>query len=187
MTSENSPPEFAYELRIPKDRIAVLIGKKGETKNHLESITKTRIKVDSKEGEVSVSGKDPVLMYSTREVIRAIGRGFNPEIAQLLLKHDYAFELVDAGEYSKTKEELKRLKGRVIGEDGKSRKTIEELADVNISVYGKTVAIIGEVAAVGIARKAVESLLAGAEHASVYRALEKHRREMKARRMTEGM
>lgn len=187
MASKDSPPEFAYELKIPKDRVAVLIGKGGDTKKRLESLTKTKIDIDSKEGEVSITGKDPVSMYAVKEMVTAVGRGFNPEIAQLLMKQDYAFEIIDVNEYAKTKAELKRLKGRVIGQEGKSRRVIEELAEVYISVYGKTISIIGEVSAVAVARKAVEALLAGAEHSSVYKSLERHRREMKRKFVKEVM
>jgi len=45
-----------------------------------------------------------------------------------------------------------------------------------ISVYGKTVAIIGLISQVSIARRAVESLLMGSMHASVYKWLEKQKR-----------
>lgn len=179
MTSENQNMEFGYDLKIPKERIAVLIGTKGETKKHIEEITKTRIEVDSKEGEVSIKGKDALGLYSAREVVKAIARGFNPEIAQLLLKNDYSFELLNIHDYAKTKNDEKRLKGRVIGEKGKSRNTIESLTGAYISVYGKTIGIVGEITAVGLARRAVESLLSGSPHASVYKWLEKQRRNMK--------
>jgi len=179
--------EFGYQLKIPKERVAVLIGKKGEVKKHIETITKTRIDVDSKEGEVLIKGKDALGMYSAKEVVRAIGRGFNPEIAQLLVKQDYAFELLNISDFSRTKNDEKRLKGRVIGEKGKSRSTIEELTGAYISVYGKTIAIIGEINSVGIARRAVESLLSGSPHANVYRWLEKQRRDIRKKEVLEAL
>ena len=79
---------YEYQLKIPKERIAVLIGKDGEIKNRLEESTKTRINVDSKEGEVTVSGADALNLLTAREMIHAIARGFNPETALLLLKSD---------------------------------------------------------------------------------------------------
>ncbi|MBN2111919.1 RNA-processing protein [Candidatus Woesearchaeota archaeon] len=185
MASKDMNSELGYELKIPKDRVAVLIGKKGETKKHLEAITKTRIDVDSKEGDVSIKGKDALGMYTAKEVVRAIGRGFNPEIAQLLLKQDYSFELLNLADYSKTKNDATRLKGRVIGEKGKSRNTIEDLTGAYLSVYGKTIAIIGEISAVGLARRAVESLLSGSPHANVYKWLEKQRRNLRKKEMME--
>ena len=83
MTSKNQEKdeEFSYELKIPKERVAVLIGKKGEIKKQIEQATNTKLKIDSKEGDVEISGEDALKLYATREIIRAIGRGFNPEIA----------------------------------------------------------------------------------------------------------
>ena len=84
--------EYSYELKITKDRIAVLIGTKGETKQDLERETKCKINVDSAEGDVILSGKDAVILFALREVIKAIARGFNPDIAKQLLKQDYILE-----------------------------------------------------------------------------------------------
>lgn len=172
--------EYLYELRIPKDRIAVLIGKEGKIKKEIEAETKTKVDVDSKEGDIFISGEDALGLYSCREVIRAIGRGFNPNIALLLLKSDYCFELIDLKEYTgKSKSTLLRVKGRVIGAEGKTRRLIEELSEAHICVYGKTVGIIGLPESSSIAREAVEKLLNGSPHSTVYKFLERKRREMK--------
>jgi len=179
-------PEFQYELKIPKERIAVLIGTNAEVKSKIESETKTEITVDSKEGDVFVRGEDALSLYSSREIIRAIGRGFNPNTAMLLLKQDYCFELIPIS-IAKTKKGIKRLKGRVIGSQGKSRKLIEELTETYISVYGKTIGIIGRVENTAIARRAVDSLLKGSPHSSVYKWLEKQKRETKKREILGGL
>ena len=168
-----------YDTKIPKERIAVLIGKEGITKKHIESSTKIKLKIDSKEGDVFLEGEDALGLYSAREVVKAIGRGFNPEIALLLLKQDYMFEMINMLDYIKSKNSMIRLKGRVIGAEGRSRKTIEELTETYISVYGKTIGIIGFSENVAIAKKAVESLLSGSPHSSVYKWLEKRRSNMK--------
>lgn len=176
MTSQ----EYSYELKIPLARVAVLIGKKGEVKRSIESATKVKLDVDSKEGIVVLSGIDSLAVFTAREVIEAIGRGFNPEIAELLLKPDYVFEVVNVKDYAgKSKATSLRLKGRVIGKEGKSRKMIELFTDTHISIYGKTIGIIGDAEGVASARKAVESLLRGAPHGNVYKALEKRKSEIK--------
>ncbi|MBW2989921.1 KH domain-containing protein [Candidatus Woesearchaeota archaeon] len=176
--------EYLYELRIPKDRIAVLIGTEGKIKKEIEAETKTRIDIDSKEGDISISGEDALGLYSCREVIRAIGRGFNPETARLLLKADYCFELIDLKAYAgKSKDALLRIKGRIIGAEGKSRKLIEELTETYICVYGKTVGIIGLSDSASTAREAIEKLMKGSPHSTVYRFLERKRRAMKRERM----
>lgn len=177
---------YSYELKIPHERVAVLIGKQGEVKKNIEADTKTQIKVDSLEGDIFIYGKDALGLYTAREMIMSIGRGFNPEIAKLLLKQDYVFESIGLNEYTgKSKNTLLRLKGRVIGKDGRSRKLIEELSEAYISVYGKTVGIIGTAESASMAKRAVEALLKGSTHASVYKWLEQKRREMKRKRVME--
>ncbi|MEM3126463.1 MAG: KH domain-containing protein [Candidatus Woesearchaeota archaeon] len=172
--------EFNYELKIPKDRVAVLIGTKGTTKRRIEKSTKSSLKIDSEEGDVFISGEDALGLFTAREIVRAIGRGFNPDIALLLLKQDYVFEILDLKDFAgKNKSTLIRLKGRVIGDQGRSRKTIEQLTECYISVTGKTIGIIGEAENATIARQAIENLLEGSTHANVYRFLEKKRRERK--------
>ncbi len=178
--------EYSYELKVPKNRVAVIIGKEGSIKKEIEEATNTRLNIDSKEGDIFVSGEDALGLYTAREIIKAIGRGFNPDIAMLLLKPDYIFEVIDVSEYvGKSKEAMLRLKGRVIGKEGKSRRLIEELTECNISVFGKTISIIGLPESAANARQAVESLLRGSTHANVYKWLERRRRELKRRAIME--
>lgn len=169
--------EFRYELRIPKERIAVLIGKEGETKKWIEDSTKTKLEIDSAEGDVIVSGGDALSLYSTKDMILAIGRGFNPDIVKTLLKPDYAFEAIHLPDYVK-ETHLERVRGRIIGSAGKTRRIIEDLTDTNLCVYGKTVSLIGRHENIMIAKRAIESLLKGSPHSSVYTWLEKQRREL---------
>ncbi len=168
--------EYIYELKIPKERVAVLIGREGEIKRRIESETSSSIKVDSKEGDVYVSGKDALKLFSAREIINAIGRGFNPEIAIELLKPDYGFEIIAIPDYARNRNDEARLKGRVIGTGGKARNAIEELTETSICVYGKTIGIIGRAYDAGICRRAIVSLLNGSMHSKVYKWLEKQRR-----------
>lgn len=176
ITNVEKSPEYTYELKIPKERIAVLIGAGGQIKTDLEEQTKIKINIDSKEGDVVLKGTDSVNLYLLKDVIKAVGRGFNPEIALRLLKQDFVLELVQMSEFVKSKDSMIRLKGRVIGKAGKARETIEELTECSISVYGKTIAIIGFCDDVSVCKRAVESLLSGSPHASIYKWLEKNRK-----------
>ena len=171
--------EYSYELKIPLARVAVVIGTSGKVKKEIEETTGTHLQIDSSEGDVFITGEDALGLYTAREVIGAIGRGFNPEIAKLLLRPEYASEQINIDDYAKTKKHEIRLRGRVIGTEGKARMVIEELTDCNISVYGKTITIIGEIEKVAICKRAVENLLSGSQHSTVYRWLEKQRREIK--------
>ncbi len=171
--------EYTYELKIPKERIAILIGKDGIIKKELEEQTNTKINIDSQEGDVQLVGTDSVQLYLLKDIIKAVGRGFNPEIASRLFKQDYVLELLQLSDFVKSQNQIIRLKGRVIGKAGKARETIEEFTDTNISVYGKTVAIIGFCDNVSVCKRALESLLAGSPHATIYKWLEKYQKQQK--------
>jgi len=177
MTSET----FSYELRIPRDRIGVLVGTSGKIKRIIENETKTSIEIDSKEGEVTITSDDGLKIYVAKEVIRAISRGFNPELALLLLKPDYSLDILSLNDIARNKNDQARIKGRVIGENGKARTIIENLTGAYVCVYGKTVAILGEIEQATTARRAVEMLIKGSPHRNVYKWLERQKKIMARR------
>jgi len=177
MEDIDSGSDFSYDIRIPQERVAVLIGKDGETKKSIEEQTSCKLNI-TPDGEVNVSGNDGLVLYTTKEIVKAIGRGFNPKIALLLLKTDYVLEIIDLKDIAgKSKNDLERLKGRVIGKGGKSREELERMTDTYISVYGKTICIIGEQDQVFLSRQAVAKLLEGAMHTTVFKFLERKKKE----------
>ena len=175
----DSQPEYSHELKVPKERIAVLIGTEGETKRKIEELCSVRLNINSEEGDVFITSKDAFLIFNAKEVVKAIARGFNPDIALLLLKVDYSLELISLKDLAKNKNTLKRIKGRIIGTEGKTRRVIEEIMQCSVSVYGKTVGIVGRNEFVSIAKRAVEMIIEGSPHSSVYRFLEKKRKDMR--------
>lgn len=180
MDAENEAPEmYSHELKIPKERIAVLIGTEGETKKKLEETCSIKLDINSEEGDVFISGKDAFNLFTAKEIIKAIARGFNPEVALLLLKADYVLELVNLKDIARNKNHLVRIKGRIIGTDGKTRRIIEELTLSQLSVYGKTIGIIGRSENATIAKRAVDMIIEGSPHTNVYKYLEKNRKSMK--------
>jgi ribosomal RNA assembly protein len=163
------------QVKIPLDRIGVLIGQKGIVKEELEKKSGSNIRVDSAEGEVSIESSeagDPLKALRVAEAIKAIGRGFSPENAVALLDDDHLlFDVISLARLSpKT---LNRVKGRVIGRNGQTRRAIEDLAGVKISVFGKTVSLLGQSHQIQTAREAITMLIQGAPHSAVYSFLER--------------
>lgn len=170
---------YRQEIKIPKDRVGVLIGSDGKFKKNLERRTKTRIIVDSETGYVIIEGEDSVTLYSLKDVVQAIGRGFSAEIATDLLKEDNLLEIVNIQDFSgKSKKKMDRIRGRVIGTKGKSRRMLERITETHISVYGKTVAVIGKIEYVALAKEAVEAILGGSPHGNVYRWLQEKKAKL---------
>jgi len=168
------------EIKIAGNRLGVLIGKGGSVKKELETKTSTTISIDSKEGSVKLEGEDTPLLLRGIEVVQAINRGFSPERAFVLLEdEDLLLDIIDLSGLTDSPRQLDRLRGRIIGKDGRSREQIEHMTECEISVFGKTVAIIGLPEQIKIARTAVDMLLQGLPHEAVYAFMERKRRELK--------
>jgi len=172
-------------VRIPKERVGVLIGPEGTTKKLIEDKLSVRLEVESEGGGVTLTlaenAEDPTLLFKARDVVTAIGRGFSSEHASRLIRDDEAFlDVLDLRTvFGRSESDLRRVKGRIIGENGKTRMIIEELTDTSVSVYGHTVSIIGNVEQAQVAREAIQMLIEGSLHSTVYRFLHRKRRELK--------
>ncbi|MFB6173605.1 MAG: pre-rRNA-processing protein PNO1 [Halobacteriales archaeon] len=168
-------------VKVPQDRIGVLIGEGGETMREIERRAEVRLDIDSENHSVrieDVSDGDPVRALKTPDIVRAIGRGFPPEDALRLLENDMMmFETVDIQQAARNKNDLKRQKGRLIGKEGRTRELFEELTGAAVVVYGTTLGVIGMPKQVDVVRSAAEMLLDGAPHGAVYSFLERKRRE----------
>lgn len=176
-------------MKIPLERAGVLIGNKGSTKAEIEKGTGTTISVDGRTGEViieeSAGAKDPSGILKARDLINAIARGFSPERAFRLFSDGQMLEIIDLKDlFGDSRNQLIRIKGRVIGEKGKTRRIIESLTDVYVSVYGHTVALIGDYEEVRVAKEAIEMLLKGMQHGTVYRFLNRRRLDLKKRELS---
>jgi ribosomal RNA assembly protein len=174
-------------VKIPLERVGVLVGKSGEIKKKIEDKTKTTISIDSKSGDVTVDdshAQDPVLTLKCVDMVKAIGRGFSPDKAFRLLNDEVYFTLMDMRDYvGKNQKHVRRVRARIIGTKGKTRRLIEELAGVNVSIYGNTIGVIGESLEMSAAVTAIEMLLKGSEHSAVYSFLEKKRRDIELAEM----
>ncbi len=175
---------------VPMDRVAVIIGKEGATKKRIEDLTSTEIEIDGKNGSVIIKKKEGpesnIGDWIAQNVIKAIARGFNPDIAEKLVNDEYLFEIIDLERVvGKSSGQIHRIKSRLIGEDGKTWKTIENSAEVNMQVFGNTVSLIGKYDGMKIAREAINMLLEGKNHSGVYKFLQKMHEELKRKSMAE--
>lgn len=175
-------------IRIPQDRVGTLIGTKGSTKRMIQKISGITIDIDAEEGEVMIHDEketaDPLMALKIIDVIKAIGRGFAPDKAIRLFDDDEYLEVVDIKEFvGGRNNQLTRIRGRLIGEKGKTRSIIEDLTGVHMVVYGNTVGLIGNSISLPVAKQAIELILNGSEHATVYHYLESQRPRLRIAEM----
>jgi ribosomal RNA assembly protein len=178
---------FEQTIKIPEARIGVIIGKNGLVKEEIEQKCNVIIEIDSESGDARVSSGSSSLTksepFKAIEIISAISKGFSPERAYRLLAEDI-LQLIDIRDYAgKSANSIQRIKGRIIGEGGKSRKTIEELTGANISVYGHTIGLIGSFEEIKLAMEAVLMISKGSSHKVVYNMLQAARRKAKLDKM----
>ena len=176
-------------IRIPNERVGVLVGPCGMVKQKIEEKLMVELQIESESGGVTIvlseRTNDPSLLFRAKDVVTAIGRGFSPEHAfRLLRNEDDIFDFIDFRVvFGRSESDIKRVKGRIIGANGKTRKLIEELTDASVVVYGHTVGFIGTFEQVDVARNAVQMLIDGSQHHTVYRYLQRKRSEFKKQRL----
>ena len=179
---------FQHTIKIPKERIGALIGKRGKVKQQIEKRCGVAIEIDSETGDAVISTSKPAEQmeaFRAIEVITAISRGFSPERAYHLFEdEEIMFQQLDLHDYAgKSPSTLARIRGRIIGEGGKARRMIEDLTGSYVSVYGHTVAFIGNYRQVKLATDAITMLAKGSMHKSVYSMLQGVKRKEKLERM----
>lgn len=168
--------------RISGSRVAVLIGKKGETKKEIEDRLRVKLTIDEDEGIINIEnvGENVLAEWKARDIIKAIGEGLNPSKAMKLISDEYVLEIIDLEDIvGRSKKALLRQKSRIIGRQGKARRTVEEYTDTDVSVSRKCVAIVGTPERADAAREAITMLTRGMPHGVVYKILQKKARELK--------
>jgi len=178
---------FEKIIRIPNDRIAVLIGKSGNVKLKIEELCYVSLDIDGDTGEVLIKTQGHVgkiQPFKAMEIVTAIGRGFSPENALTLLKDENILHVIDLREFAgKSNANVERIKGRIIGEGGRARRNMENLSGTHISVYGRTVSIIGDSSKLRLAVDAISSISSGSLHGTAYGKLEAANRREKQEKM----
>ncbi|MBR9682806.1 MAG: RNA-processing protein [Candidatus Aenigmarchaeota archaeon] len=154
-------------VMAPKDRIGVIKSK--DTINRFEK--ELNIKISTVENMVEIEAEDGLSLYQGKNIIKAIARGFAPVKAERLLEEETQLEILDLGHFTENK--LKVIKSRIIGTEGSMREEIEMGSGTYVSVYGKTVSLIGTYEQIKIAKDAINLIIDGAMLPTVKRFLMK--------------
>jgi len=175
---------------VPPESFEKVKGELGQVMGELRRRLGVRLTLDESNSRVLIEAEgegDAANVLRARDIVRAIAIGFSPQDALQLLDEDYVLVVVDVTQVVGDKEShLRRVLGRVIGENGRARRTLEEITGTKIVVNDRgLVGIIGDYERSQVARHGVELLVQGRMHATVYRRLESMMRELKRRESTE--
>lgn len=184
----NNRGTYLSSLKIPRDRIGVLVGPKGKIKRKIEAMGEVELDIDSAGGDIEIyQVGDPLKSSRSVSVVQAIGRGFSPVKAMALFSDEEELVVIQLRDFAKPgSRRIEDIKGRIIGSKGSTRRIIEELTSTHLSVYGDTVSIIGDYLSLETSIKAVNMLINGSRHRTVYTFLEKNARQLRLQRIEES-
>ena len=183
-----SPGVTKIYVRIPIDRIAPLIGERGKVVHDLEERTNTLITIDEVNASASIEPATPKTtmdkLLKAKDFITAVAAGFPPDKAWRLLDEGQALIIIDLKEViGNSPNHLTRIKGRIIGEKGKAKRNIAQMTGVDISIHDDRVAIVGDYESTQIAREAIQMLIQGRMHSTVYRFIDRSMRRVRRSKM----
>ncbi len=163
---------------IPQERIKKLKANR-EFVTKVEKLCGCKISFDPNDDVVDIKG-EAYPEYLGRNIIYAFGRGFEMDIACRLADDDYYFSSIDLQQLISSEKRIIQVKARVIGEEGRTKKYIEQVSGAKMSVYGNTVSFIGRITEITEAETAIHTLVEGGTHRLAYTRMEAAHRKNKA-------
>ncbi|MEK6935592.1 MAG: hypothetical protein AABW67_02305 [Nanoarchaeota archaeon] len=149
------------------------IGKIIASKRKIESTL--GVKITNKGMIVFINGPGEKEFIASK-VIDAINVGFSVERALLLKDEEIILQIINIKGKTK-RNDLERIRGRIIGSDGKTLKILNNLTDCFVSVHNNQVGIIGDAEDIYTTVQSIESIIRGSKQANVYARLEKEKKK----------
>ncbi len=131
-------------------------------------------KIEVEGNQVTIEG-EPYDEFNAKNVISAFGRGFELDKAYRLLNEEYYFQQINLKDAFHSKEQIMRVKARIIGTEGKAKEYIESVSGADIAIFGSSVSIIGKIDDLKVAEAAIRILIGGGTHKTAYMVMEKER------------
>jgi KH domain-containing protein len=144
-----------------------------KSKKKLEKVLEIKINLQGR--KILIEGA-PENEYLAEQVIEALNFGFPFIEAIAIKKEELMFKIINIKEHTRRKD-LKSIRARIIGRQGKTLQTLQELSDSFFQIKENQVAIIGKPEEMKNAIDALTHLIRGAKQANVYKGLEKNKQE----------
>jgi len=150
----------------------IFLEKTTEVRRNFRNIQKKlNVKLKLIGRKITVSG-DSINEYVAKQVFEAMNFGFSAEKALTLAGEGIAFRKLHIRDFTRRKN-LKEVKARLIGSQGRTKKTLENISNTEIIVHDNEVGIIGSVESIESAITAITNIIKGSKQSNVYKYLEK--------------
>lgn len=157
------------QILIPHKRAELL-----DKKMLSELRKRLNCKIEIEDNQITLEGES-YDEYNAKNVLTAFGRGFDIEKAYRLLNEDYFFQQINLKDAFGSKDQIMRVKARIIGTEGKAKSYIESVSGADIALFGSSVSIIGKIDDLKVAEAAIRVLIDGGTHRTAYLVMDKER------------
>jgi len=134
-------------------------------------------RIELSDGNEVVIDGEPYAEYNAKNVMQAFGRGFPMSTAYKLLDDGYFFKYINLKDVLRSEDQIRRIKARIIGREGRTKEYIQDVSGAAVSIYGNTVGLIGTNEEIDTAIGALQVLIEGGTHKKAYRIMESIRRK----------
>ncbi len=132
---------------------------------------KIKIKIGFGKNQISIKGSE-LNEFLVENIVRAIDFGFEIDDALLLSNTEFVLEFIEIKEHTRRKN-LKDVRSRIIGRDGRAKRTIEKLTGAAIVINGNDIGVIVDAEHLSTTIQGIESLIGGSKHGNVFGFLER--------------
>jgi len=147
-----------------------------EVLQNKENIEKTlNIKLTNKGKLVFVDGSADN-EFTALQALEAINTGFSTYKSLSLKNEKIIFQKLNIKDLTK-RQDLERVRGRIIGTKGKTLQTLHNLTNCEISLQDNFIGLIGDAEYMEDAMQALTSLVQGSKQGNIYARLEKQKKK----------
>jgi len=135
---------------------------------------KLNVKIVRSQEILSIEGDDYLNLLKAKKIFEALNLGFEKEVCKKLLREDYDLEIIRVKDFlinKNNRDRLRELKGRVIGKRGSFKRNIQNITKTHVVIHNNVIGIIGDYENLPLAKKAIEMILSGKKHSTVYKFL----------------
>jgi ribosomal RNA assembly protein len=151
----------------------------------IERYAYSTIQIDEAAGSLIIKGKDNKSdVLKVRDFVIALDNCVDENIAKEILKKDLMLYLIDLKDIV-SKDEVKRIMARIIGEGGKIKAKISEITGCHITINDSRILLIGNFDEVEYAKQAIQIIVDGSPFARLFKYLDKVKREKQLKQIEE--
>ena len=156
----------------------ILFQKTSELRRNKDELEKKLdVKIDIEGKKVTIKGS-PIDEYEASIVLDAINLGFSAKKALALKDESKIFRTLNIKNLTR-KKNLKEVRARIIGTEGRTKRTIENISGADIVIKENEIGVISDTESIEEVITAISNLVRGTKQSNTYRYLEKMNRNKK--------